>query len=268
MLRRGLVYCPASVCFGWKADIRDNFGAMLHIYAAAAALTVASVTPQETLYRWLTSSQLEALLRGSRIVEADNRPDYMRTPEEFRRNRHYVRFADNYEAHGSYSFEGDELCVEADGKTVCRRLLLDKYGQHWIVGRENSQSLTKITVQRTPWEADPWPSGEAEAISDLKSGHPIKLYTHVWGGERAGFRSPGLLYCDPDQNNGSRAAHEMFAFIPEANISEGKRYTATEQAMQWSASAFARAYNLTIYRQKRSYIRSLCPKVELERDSP
>jgi hypothetical protein len=117
-------------------------------------------------------------------------------------------------------------------------------------------------------QADPNPwlrrSGEAEALADLRSGRPVKLYAHVWGGERAGFRSPGLLYCDPDQNNGSKAAGAMFAFIPEANVSEGVIYTPAEQALQRSASTFARAYNITVFQQKRDYIVGLCPRVELE----
>lgn len=115
--------------------------------------------------------------------------------------------------------------------------------------------------------SDPWAhrSGEAEALADLASGRPVKLYTHVWGGERAGFRSPGLLYCDPDQNIGNRAAEAMFAFIPEANVSEGVIYTPAEQSLQRSASTFARAYNLTVFHQKRDFIVRLCPKVELER---
>ena len=242
---------------------------MLHIYAAAAALNVASVAPQYTPYHWVRTTQLEALLRGSRIVEAGTRPDYMRTPEEFRRNGEYVRFADNYEAHGKYSIKDGEVCVEVDrAPEACRRVLFDKEGQYWIAGRENSRVLIKVTIQRTPPDADPWPSGEAEAVSDLRSARPIKLYTHVLGGERAEFRSPGLLYCDPDQNIGNKAAEEMFAFIPEANWSEGVIYTPAERALQQSAAAFARAYNLTIYRQKRDHILRLCPKVELERITP
>ena len=223
----------------------------------------------EPAYRWLTSSELEALIRGTRMVENNNKPSYMKTPEEFRRDGSHVRYADNYEAHGKYRIKDDEVCVEADGASEsCRRLLLDKDGQYWIVGREKSRLLIKVSVQRTPPDTDPWPSGEAEAFSDLSNGRPIRLYTHVWAGERAGFRSPGLLYCDPDQNIGNKAAEEMFAFIPEANQSEGVIYTAAEQAMQRSAFAFALAYNLTIYRQKRDHIVRLCPKVELERQRP
>jgi hypothetical protein len=115
--------------------------------------------------------------------------------------------------------------------------------------------------------SDPWAgrSGEAEALADLAAGRPVKLYTHVYGGERAGFRSPGLLYCDPDQNNGDKTAENLFAFVPEANVSEGVIYTPAQQARQRSASSFARSYNLTIFHRKHDYIVRLCPKVEREK---
>lgn len=114
--------------------------------------------------------------------------------------------------------------------------------------------------------SNPWVgrSGEAEALADLANGRPVKLYTHVYGGERAGFRSPGLLYCDPEQNIGNKAAENLFAFIPEANMSEGVIYTLAQQARQRSASSFARSYNLTMFSRKYDYIVQLCPKVELE----
>ena len=118
-----------------------------------------------------------------------------------------------------------------------------------------------------PAASNPWAgrSGEAEALADLANGRPVKLYTHVLGGERAGFRSPGLLYCDPDQNIGSKAAEAMFVSIPDANFSEGVIYTPAELSLSRSASVFARAYNLTMYHRHRGYIVSLCPKVELEK---
>ena len=103
-------------------------------------------------------------------------------------------------------------------------------------------------------------------MADLANGRPVKIYTHTYGGERAGFRSPGLLYCDPDQNIGDKAAEAMFAFIPEANESEGVIYTPAEQSLQRSASVFARAYNLTVFHRQRDYIVRLCPKVEVERN--
>ena len=116
-------------------------------------------------------------------------------------------------------------------------------------------------------DSNPWAgrSGEAEALADLANGRPVKLYTHVYGGERAGFRSPGLLYCDPEQNIGNKAAENLFVFIPEANVSEGVIYTPAQQARQHSASSFARSYNLTMFSRRYDYIVQLCPKVELEK---
>jgi len=115
--------------------------------------------------------------------------------------------------------------------------------------------------------SDPWydRSGKAEALADLANGRPVKLYTHVFGGERGGSKTPGLLYCDPDQNIGSKAALDLFVYILEANMSEGVIYTLDQQAKQHSALSFARPYNLTMYKFKRKHVRRLCPKVELEK---
>lgn len=135
-------------------------------------------------------------------------------------------------------------------------------------GAETEAPIQSPLLAQVEKASDRWAgrSGQAEALTDLANGRPIKLYTHVLGGERARFRSPGLLYCDPEQNIGNKAAENLFVFIPEANMSEGVFYTPAQQARQRSASSFARAYNLTIFHRKRDYIASLCPKVELAKN--
>lgn len=126
---------------------------MLHFHAAASLFTVLLIgaspdVSQSTPYRWLATSELETLLRGSQIIEADIRVSYMRTPEEFHQNGRYVRHADNYEANGKYSFRHDAVCDRAYGEPeVCRKILVDQAGRYWIVGRENPRLLVKIDVK-------------------------------------------------------------------------------------------------------------------------
>jgi hypothetical protein len=104
--------------------------------------------PKDAHYRWLTTIEVELLLRGSRIVEEDNRPSYMKTPEHFQENGHYVRHADNFEAHGSYTFRDGQVCDQAEREAeVCRRVLIDKDGRYWIVERYNQRLLTNISVK-------------------------------------------------------------------------------------------------------------------------
>ena len=113
--------------------------------APASGLSQAAVIPAD---RWLTTNELEALLPGNRIVEADAQVSYMRTPEEFHKNGSYVRHADNYEAHGKYRFKNDAVCDHALGEQeVCRKILTDDKGQYWIAGRDNPGHLTRITIQ-------------------------------------------------------------------------------------------------------------------------
>ena len=112
---------------------------------AVVASPEASGSPS---YRWLTTGELGTLLRGSRIVEADDRPSWMHTPEEFSSNGNYVLYADNYEAHGKYSFRNDAVCVQAErDPEVCRRILIDNHGRYWIVGRDNSGLVKEISVK-------------------------------------------------------------------------------------------------------------------------
>lgn len=122
---------------------------MISTLCVIALLIAPSPTTAESLpYHWLATSELETLLRGSRIIEADNnRPSYMRTPEIFSRNGHHARYADNYEHHGKYSIRNGAVCDQAMGEQeVCRHILVDKDGRYWIVGRENPSVVVQISV--------------------------------------------------------------------------------------------------------------------------
>ena len=52
--------------------------------------------------------------------------------------------------------------------------------------------------------------------------------------------------------------------MPDANRSEGVIYSDDELKLKLSATRFAWDYNVTIFQEKRRYIASLCPKVQLE----
>ena len=59
-----------------------------------------------------------------------------------------LRLGDNFEAHGSYTFRDGEVCDRAErDPEVCRRVLIDKDGRYWIVGRFNQRLLTNISVK-------------------------------------------------------------------------------------------------------------------------
>ena len=98
-------------------------------------------------YRWLDTGELDTLLRGYRIVEADNRPSHLRTREEFHQNGNYVRYEHNYEAQGKYKFSQDAVCDHAIGEgEICRKILVDSMGQYWIIARNNSKIIIRISV--------------------------------------------------------------------------------------------------------------------------
>lgn len=124
----------------------------MNVVTAFLTVVLLSASPQaaakKPLYRWLINGELEALLRGTRIMEADDRSSYMRTPEEFHKDGSYVRHADNYEAHGKYTFRNGAVCDYAYGeREVCRRILIDKEGRYWIIGRYNSQIMVRVSIQ-------------------------------------------------------------------------------------------------------------------------
>ena len=114
----------------------------------AALLVSTSPADQNSTYRWLTTAELGQLLRGSRITQPDRRESYMRSPEEFHENGSYVVHGDNYEAHGKYSFKDDAVCAQAErDPEVCRRILIDRDGRYWIVGRYSPRFIERISIQ-------------------------------------------------------------------------------------------------------------------------
>lgn len=123
-----------------------------------------------------------------------------------------------------------------------------------------SQTLAPVGEVSNPWAGK---SGRAEALADLAAGRPIKLYTHVFAGDRAKFRTPGLLNCDLDQS--AKGAEWLFAPLRDGDWSASILYTSAERSRQLAAFAFAKAYNLTIFEHKRELIVRLCPMIEVDK---
>ncbi len=105
-------------------------------------------------------------------------------------------------------------------------------------------------------------NGEAEAHTDLARGKPVKLYTHVLNGRAPGFRTPGLLYCDPRVVAGEEA-QALFVPLPAADWQEGVEYTDEHQRIAEAAQRFASQYNRTIFRARKAQVTRFCPRARL-----
>lgn len=123
--------------------------------------------------------------------------------------------------------------------------------------------------QRAPAPAEPglnpWAgrSGQAEALADIAKGQPIKLYYQGIAGERLEMRAPGLSNCHPDRYDVPEDARSKFVPLG-ADYSESILYTQEELARFDSATLFARAYNVTLFRMKRDEVLKICPAATLE----
>ncbi len=110
--------------------------------------------------------------------------------------------------------------------------------------------------------SDPWAgrSGEAEALVDIGKRRPVKLYLQGIAGERLELRTPGLINCNPERYDVPKQARSQFEHVDAADYSESVRYTEEELARMRSATRFARDYNRTIFRMRRSDVLKICPK--------
>ena len=122
--------------------------------------------------------------------------------------------------------------------------------------------LTAIGVAPAPVTGtDPWTgrSGEAEALSDVAKGRPVKLFYQALFGEREFLRTRGLNDCNPERFDVPDEARSQFE-PPDADYSESVRYTAEERARLFSATMFAKDYNRTMFRMRRSDVLRICPR--------
>ncbi|MEG3148679.1 hypothetical protein U1769_02185 [Sphingomonas sp. ZT3P38] len=101
--------------------------------------------------------------------------------------------------------------------------------------------------------------GEAEAKADVLAERSTKLYSAVFNGRAPGFRTPGIIYCDP-RYTGGRKSRVTFAALPEADWQEPSPFPPQYEA----ATQFARRYNQTMFRARKADIKSTCPKARLE----
>ena len=101
-------------------------------------------------------------------------------------------------------------------------------------------------------------SGQAEALADLSSGKPVKLYVRAIGGERVTGEAPGLLNCDPEGGDIPTNMLDRLMSL-HADFSEGVRYTSQQLNGIQSAVLFARAYNVTMFEVRRSEVLKICP---------
>jgi hypothetical protein len=95
--------------------------------------------------------------------------------------------------------------------------------------------------------------GEAEAVAELSTGAPHRLYTHIWNGRAPGFRTPGLKFCDP-RYAATLEEQQLFRPLPEADWGEPEPFPPQYEA----AVRFARAYNLTMFARRKAQIVRIC----------
>jgi hypothetical protein len=102
-------------------------------------------------------------------------------------------------------------------------------------------------------------SGEAQALADIAARRPLTLFYRGIAGERIEMRTPGLRDCDPERYDVPKNYRSRFVSIgPE--YSESVQYSAEELARMASATRFAKDYNRTIFRMRRSDVLKICPK--------
>jgi hypothetical protein len=121
--------------------------------------------------------------------------------------------------------------------------------------------LSAIGAAPTPATGiNPWAgrSGEAEARSDIAKGRPVKLFYQSLFGEREFVRTPGLSECKPDRFDVHQQARSHFEWLG-ADYSESALYTAEDRARRLSAVTFAKDYNRTMFRLRRSDVLRICP---------
>ena len=100
---------------------------------AAAALAGSSAGSAPHV---LTTAELRAHLIGFTISRAGLTKEkaHLDSAEQFDPNGIYVRYDDNYEAHGTYSIRNSEVCVRAEEEAeTCRFIMVDSTGTYWIV---------------------------------------------------------------------------------------------------------------------------------------
>ncbi|WHO39589.1 hypothetical protein PMI04_003045 [Sphingobium sp. AP49] len=116
-------------------------------------------------------------------------------------------------------------------------------------------------------------SGQPAKMDGVKEGGsaPVTLYAHQYNSVVPGYQTPGLLNCDPltlyhhvrEHPAIAKEAERLFLPLPDADHSEGARYSREERQRAESAVRFARAHNHAAFRTGAAYILRLCPQARL-----
>ncbi|MES3099767.1 hypothetical protein [Sphingomonas faeni] len=101
--------------------------------------------------------------------------------------------------------------------------------------------------------------GETEARGELAARKPLKLYIHIWNTRAPGFRTPGLIDCDPRTADREKTG-SVFVEIPEAGWSEQMPFPPHFDA----AVSFASHFNKTVFSKRRNEVLLICPKARLD----
>ena len=106
-------------------------------------------------------------------------------------------------------------------------------------------------------------NGEAQALADIARGEPARVYYRGQCGESCRLIGVGLLNCEPDEFDTQKAPKGFFVYVPEADADSSVTPTADQQARAVSAYVFAKAYKLTMFRERKREILKQCPRAEL-----
>lgn len=123
-------------------------------------------------------------------------------------------------------------------------------------------TLCFLTILTACSAADPYAArdGKAEALADISSKAPLKLYFHAFNGVIPQWKTPGLQSCEPDDPFGSN----VFQDLETGDWQEGEDYSAEEIRLQGSAWKFAQAYNRAVFRAREKDVVTVCPEAKLE----
>ncbi len=109
-------------------------------------------------------------------------------------------------------------------------------------------------------------NGAAEAMDDIRTGLPLKFYTHMNNQIGPGMRTPGV---DCPGSSGTSAFWKIRrVVIDEAAFNEGATLTRSQWRKVQAARAFAYLYNTTMFDAHQSALKRACPGIVLQPFSP
>ena len=115
-----------------------------------------------------------------------------------------------------------------------------------------------------PAAVDPYAgrNGETEALADIARGIPPRVYYRSGCGDKCVFMGVGLANCEPDRSDTQKAPKGFFVSIPEAHV-DSSPIPPEQVARRLSAYLFAKAYNHTMFRERKREILKICRQARL-----